>query len=472
MNSTVKSIFTRILSTTRRVLDRPEKFYLWTAISVLLGFALITPPFQGPDEESHYVRVQYIANGHLVPSEGMELPTSIMKVAKLTFYDKDIRSKTNQNYEIGRTKEALKIPYNTGEFYKPVLVTYNPTLYLPAVPGVALANALNLSPLISLYIARISLGLVAILILFLSIKLVPNKKYLLVAVALIPTLIYQQSVVNADGVSYALLALFIAYILNLRQRNTIERKNWLILSLLFVGVFLAKPLLYVFLPLVLVLIKRRYAKQWLAGMAILGTALYLIYSSLSSAYPQTIYIAGTPQEVNSAAQVHTLTEEPKRGLRVLWNSYMTSYGDDEARGVIGIFGAADVIYPLWMVTVYIAILTIAAFIKIDDRKKESKPVHRYWRTIAIGLCAVYFVGVNLALYLGYTPVNFDIVYGVQGRYFLPIVIILAMIVLPAGMALKYRKDENRVKLFIALGIIGCLLLALFITYQRYFLYTP
>lgn len=471
MNSIINSVFTMLISTIKHTFDRPEKFYLWTAVIVLFGFALITPPFQGPDEESHYVRVQYIANGHLVPSADMELPTSIMKVAKITFYDKDIRGKTNQHYEVARTKEALKIPYNTGETYKPVLVTYNPLLYLPAVPGVALANALNLSPIISLYIARISLGLVAILILFLAIKLIPNKKYLLVAVGLIPTLVYQQAVVNADGVSYALLALFIAYILNLRQRKIIQRKNWLILGLLFIGVFLAKPLLYVFLPFALLLVKRRYAKRWLAGMAVLGATLYLIYSSLSAAYPQTVHIAGMPQEVDSAAQVQTLTEEPKRGLRVLWNSYMTSYGDDEARGVIGIFGAADVMYPLWMVTVYIAILTIAAFIRVDD-KKESNPVHAYWRFIAIGLCLVYFIGVNLALYLGYSPVNFDIVYGIQGRYFLPIIIILTMIALPFGMTLKYRKDENRTKLFIMLGILSCLFLALFITYQRYFLYTP
>ncbi len=449
----------------------PDKVYLAIALIGVLGFIFITPPFQGPDEESHYVRVQYIANGQLFPSESMELPTSIMKVAKITFYDKDIRGRTNQHYELGRTKEALKIPYHTDETYKPVLVTYNPILYLPAVPGVALANALNLSPLISLYIARISLGLVAILLFFVSIKLIPNKKYLLVAVALIPTLIFQQAVVNADGISYALLALFIAYLLNLRQRKTIESKNWLILSLLFIAVFLAKPLLYVFLPLVLVLVKRRHAVRWFAGMAVLGVVLYLIYNSLSNVYPQTVYIAGTPKEVDSASQMQVLSEQPKRGLRVLWNTYMTSYGDDEARGVIGIFGAADVIYPLWMASVYIAILTLAAFIRIDD-KNDSSPLHRYWRIAAIGLCAAYFMGVNLALYLGYSPVNFDIVYGVQGRYFLPIIIILAMVAIPVGMALKNRKDEVRTKLFIALGILACLLLALFITYQRYFLYTP
>lgn len=449
----------------------PEKVYLFIALVGVLGFTFITPPFQGPDEESHYVRVQYIANGQLFPSESMELPTSIMKVAKLTFYDKDIRGRTNQHYELSRTKEALKIPYHTGETYKPVLVTYSPILYLPAVPGVALANALNLSPLISLYIARISLGLVAVLLFFLAIKLIPNKKYLLVAVALIPTLVFQQAVVNADSISYALLALFIAYILNLKQRKTIEHKNWLILSLLFIAVLLAKPLLYVFLPLALLLVKRRYAVRWLAGMALLGAILYVLYSSLSNAYPQTAHIAGMPTEVDSTAQTHVLTDQPKRGLRVLWNTYMTSYGDDEARGVIGIFGAADVIYPLWMVTIYIAILTLAAFIRIGD-KKDEKLIHRYWRIAAIGLCAAYFIGVNLALYLGYSPVNFDIVYGVQGRYFLPIVIILAMIAVPGGMALKERKDETRLKMLLSLSILGCILLALFITYQRYFLYTP
>lgn len=449
----------------------PEKVYLTIALVGVLGFAFITPPFQGPDEESHYNRVQYLANGYLVPSANMKLPKSIAEVTKVTFYEKDPRGATNKHYELHRTKEALKIPYTSEKIYKPVLVTYGLMLYLPAVPGVALANALNFSPLISLYIARVSLGVTAVLLFFLAIKLIPSRKYLLAAVGLIPTLIFQQAVVNADSVSYALLAVFISFILYLRQQTKIGRKNWLILGGLFIAVLLAKPLLYVFLPLVLLLVRRKHALRWLLGMAIVGVVLFVVCAIANNAYSQKIDIAGTPREANSSAQERNLIEHPRRGLRVLWNSYMTSYGDDEMRGVIGLFGAADVLFPLWMVAIYMSVLTVTAVLRLQD-KSSPKPINKYWKIGVVAMCMVYFVGVNLALYLGYTPVNYDIVYGVQGRYFLPIIIVLATIIIPGGVSLKYRKDEIKVTRAVVIGLACCILLALFITFQRYFLYTP
>lgn len=453
--------------------NRPEYTYLLIALIGVVGFVFITPPFQGPDEHAHYVRVQYIANGFFIPvnvdSSDASLPHSIDQVAKTTFYDNDLRGDTNKKYNLHDTKSALRIPYNSTVESKPTMVSYSPIPYLPAVPFVAISNLLNLSPLVSMYLARLALGITSVLIFFLAIRLIPYKKYFFVIIGLIPMILFQQAVITADSVSYALLALLIAYILHLRYLKTpaLAKKQWIYLGLLCLVITVVKPLVFLFLPLVLLLVGKKHGIRWILSIAAACAALLLSWMLITSAAAGPGNIADTtPSGVNSPQQTQIIKEDPKRFARVLWNSYMTAYGDDEVRGLLGIFGAADTIYPLWMFTLYAILIGLFAVISNDKRIYIPKR----WQLLTLGIAILYFLAVNYALYTGYTPVNFNIVYGVQGRYFLPI-IIASIIVFAGGIYVSKREFNKLVPRAFALVFI-LVLLALFITIQRYYLYTP
>jgi uncharacterized membrane protein len=322
---------------------------------------------------------------------------------------------------------------------------------------------------VSLYLARLLLGFTSIGLVFLAIKLIPYKKYLLVAIGLIPMLLFQQSVVTVDGVSYALLALFISYILYLREASVITRKRWLILGLMSVGIVLAKPLIFLFLPFILLLAKRRNV-SWICLIAVASIVTLVGWTMLTSVRAGAMPSVSTvPDGVNGQEQLKGLVENPKRGLRVAWNTYMTPYGDDQARGVIGVFGAADTYYPLWMSASYAILLGMLFFINIDV--KRSKRIEKKWIILVIILCIAYFAAVNLAIYMSYTPVNFDIVYGVQGRYFLPIVIVVAMFLSFGGVRIQ-KTDIKKFQYGAIVAMVLLVALALLITYQRYYLYTP
>lgn len=470
----MNSFFDGLRKKLKVFVSRPEYVYLVTALVGVIGFAFITPPFQGPDEHAHYVRTQYIANGYFIPvnseNSGVGLPYSIDQVAEKTFYDHDIRGDTNQKYNLHDTKAALGIPYNSDIQAKPIMVAYSPIPYLPAIPFVALANLLNLSPLVSMYLARLALGVTSVLIFFLAIRLLPYKKYFFVVVGLIPMMLFQQAMITADSISYALLALFIAYVLYLRYSvgPELKTKSWVYLGILCLLIVVAKPLVFLFLPLIFLLVNKTMALRWIISIGATCTALLVGWMLLvgSATAGTEVAVDTTPTEVNNAQQAQIVKENPKRFLRVLWNSYMTQYGDDEVRGVIGVFGAADTIYPMWMFTVYAVILGLFAFISNDKRIHMPKR----WQILVIGISILYFLAVNYALYTGYTPVNFNIVYGVQGRYLLPIVI--ASIILLAGGIYVAKREFNKL-LPRALGIVFVLiLLALFVTVQRYYLYTP
>jgi uncharacterized membrane protein len=451
----------------------PEYVYLIVALVGVIGFAFLTPPFQGPDEEAHYVRVQYIAHGYFIPvsvnDSNAALPKSLETVLKTTFYNDDLRGKTADKYELGRTKSAITTPLDSQVTYKPAMISYGAVPYLPAVPGVFIANSLNANPLVSMYIARLSLGIASVILMFFAIKFIPYKKYLFVVVGLIPMLLFQQAMVTIDGVSYALLALFISYVLYLNKNSTIRRKQWLILAAICVGLVLVKPLIWLFLPLVFILVKKKYALRWIIGIGVACIVFFAGLGILSTIKSQAASDSSLPSNVNSSLQIHNLVTNPTRILRVGWNTYMTTYGDEEVRGVIGIFGPADTLYPLWMFTLYVIVLGLACFLKLDEKKDVV--IAKKWKILAGVIAVVYFGAVNLALYLSYTPINFDIVYGVQGRYFLPIVIVAAAVIFTGGIRVN-RADTSKIKIFLTIAVSCLTILALYTVLQRYYLYTP
>lgn len=477
MKNKLRLAWSRARKTLSRYISSPDKFYLVTALIGVLGFALITPPFQAPDEPLHYIRAQYISYGYFIPMNVKDahasLPTSIQNVLDETYFKANIHGNTAKKYDIHRTKQAAEQPLNPSDRFQPPMVSYNFLTYLPASLGIFIANLFNLSPVISLYIGRILLGLTSVGLVFLAIKLMPTKKYLMAVLALLPMMLFQQAVIGTDGVSYAILFVFIAYLFHLyAQKTPVTRKQWLIFFGICAAVVWAKPLLYLFLVLSVILIKKPGALKWLAGAAVVSLLFFGINSWMNAqagVYETSGTPPGAPENVQSSQQLSNLIEHPTRGLRVLWNSYMTPLGDDEARGVIGLFGPADTLYPLWMAYLYVAVIGIVAILSFERTKLY---LHKYWRWLAVALCAAHFVGVNLALYLGYTPYNFNIVYGVQGRYFLPTAIVL-LIAIFAGRGIILKKNDQRLVLNYTMPLVFCLVvLAVFVTYQRYFLFTP
>lgn len=463
----------------KSLLDRPHAVYLVVGLIGVIGFALITPPFQGPDEQAHYIRVQYMAHGYFVPVDvkkaDISLPKSIQTALKISFFEEDIRGNDGKKYDFNRTKRVIKQPLNAKERYQPPMVTYNFLTYLPAVPGVSLANLLNLNPVISLYISRLSLAIAAVLLVYFSIRTLPSKKYLFVVIGLLPMMLFQQAVVGTDGVSYGIFMLFVAYIFYLyRQPDTLTRYQWVGLLVMCGAIMWSKPLLYLFLPLTVLLYKKIHFWRWIVGAALVCVMLFGANSMMTASagkYDAANDSLGAPENVKPDEQLANLRSNPKRGLRVLWNSYMTRYGDDETRGVIGTFGAADTLYPLWMGYLYISSLGAASLLVLDKNKDKLK-IPSFWRLMGLVLVAIHFIGVNLAIYLTYTPYNFDIIYGVQGRYFIPTIVVL-LVSLFMGRGIEIKKGDKMKTAAIIIAVTAVVvLLSLFIIYQRYFLYTP
>lgn len=459
------------------IMQKPEWFYVALATVGSLGFVFLTPPFQAPDEAAHYIRVQYIANGYILPADSRNIneqsgiSRSVEKVITETFSSSDLQGSSAVKYNANHIAIALGEGYSKDRSYRPPMISYSPIPYLPAIPGLVISNALGLSPLVGLYIARLSIAFATIAIMFLAIGRLPQKRYLLAAIGVVPMLLFQQSVVNADGVSYALLALFVAQIIRIyvltKQHEKITNREWWLLVGLSASIVLCRPLLFLMLPAALILIGNRQSWKWLAISAVSAVIVAAGWASIIAGTSTAAVSGHTPDNVSPAGQIAYLEQQPKKVLRVAWNSYMTEYGDDEVRSVIGIFGSADTLYPLWMVIVFCCVLTIVAVVSFDSVFVSLSTAAR----VSLGLLgAVYFAAVNAAMYLYFTPTKFAIVYGVQGRYFLPILILFVAIVGKGLIVSKIQREKTR--LYTSIALAGLVLLALFTVLQRFYLTTP
>jgi len=449
----------------------PEKLYLIVALIGVIGFALITPPFQGPDEQSHYIRAQYISHGYILPVDANKanthLPLTVQSSISSTLL-KDPGNGGLKKYNIRESLHEAKTPLNAEGTYQPPMISYTAVPYLPAIPAIAIANTLNLNPIISMYAARISLALFCVLLAYFAIKIVPQKKYLFTAIALTPMLLFQQSVVSTDGTSYALLLFFICFVLYLGKKPIITTKQWAWVGVLCVAITLAKPLVFLFLPLVLLLFKKRLAKIWIPAITIFCVLLFAATTLYNSHLTDGVVDPNVPKDANYSKQLVVIKEKPARFLRVMWNTYTSTYGDNQTRGIIGVFGAADTFYPLSMTFIYVIVLTYVAAVRFKREDEERLP--KSVQFLLIGCGALYFSLVNLAMYLSFTPVDFNIIYGVQGRYFLPLLIMAPLFAIPFLTIIK--KYQQKVLVCVGAGLLALTIVALFITFQRYYLYTP
>lgn len=441
--------------------------YAIVASSLCLGFIFVTPPFQSPDEQLHYERIQYIVHGgHILPVDHQHhpeiaLPKSISNVADTTHRQHTIDGDVSKKYDINRTKEALRQPFITGETYRPAMIPYSPVPYLPALPGVFVVNKLGKSPLIGLYVTRLSLALAAIVMITLAIKIIPTKKYLLAALCLLPMVLFQQSTASADGLSVAILVLLIAYVFRLYEvRKIITKRQWSILLVLVGLLSLSKTLLYLFIPLIMILWKKPGAKQWIIASCGLAACLVLVWTGLTRGL---VVDSNMNEQVNSKKQLINILHHPYRLVEVTANTYGTPYGDNTVRGTIGTLGVVDVQLPIWMQYGYVFCVAILWLVDQKGRKKFPR-----WSMFVVGgLTLMYIALVHIAMYLVYSPVNFAIFYGVQGRYLVPAIL---MILMASGCSLRAWKNDGQkmvYKLMVAVIIMGAL--SLLITFSRYYI---
>jgi uncharacterized membrane protein len=164
---------------------------------------------------------------------------------------------------------------------------------------------------------------------------------------------------------------------------------------------------------------------------------------------------------NTHRQESFIIHNPHSYINVLWNTSFFSWGDGITNSFIGNFGWQDTPLAAWIVVVgYIAL----GLVVVANYSTYKTWLNKTQRFLLLALTFVYWLAVSTALYVYYTPVGFKIIVGLQGRYFMP----MALLLIPVFYGGWLRTTERAYKR-IAVWTPLFLLFASFITiYVRYY----
>lgn len=408
-----------------------KRFFVMSIFFGLLIIAFI-PTGQSPDEYAHTTRAWGISSGDIVS----KLDESGTPYVELPVEFKDYRESDNGNKNYFQLAEKLRTGYSGEKFnetrHYPAAASYNPILYIPQVFGLLVGRILHLPLVYTLYLGRIFALLAYSVIVYYAIKMVPFWKKFMFVFALLPITMQQAASFSADSVTIAVSFFAIAYLLRLIFSNKkLDKKNYLALIGLSALLAVCKTAYLPLMSLILLIRKDAFGKtsRKIILCAIAVIAALTAYGAWSLLLPDS---AGSS---TAGEQLAFAMHSPIKFLGILAGSFIESNLDLYLAGALGMhLGFFNINSP--RIYFYIALLMIVSILMNDGEKvKVSVPMRALATTLFAGITFV----IMATLFISWTKVGETVVDGVQGRYFIPFIMLLPMI-------LHRKIGENRTPL--------------------------
>lgn len=427
------------------------------AIAGLFGclFVAIVPPFQVADEYLHFYRAFQISEGQWIAQQqtgdcygysqyfqtetclGGKLPKSILTTVR-EVSSIDLRFHPERKQKIQEIFAVLNLPLNSQDR---VFIKFNttglhaPIPYLPQAFGIGLGKLLNASPLILLYMGRLTNLAVWLVLSYLTLKTTPIAKLVFFLLLLTPMSLFQAASLSADALTNGLAFLSIAIILEnrLTRHSSIQPKNYLKLFALSILLCLAK---IAYFPILLLLCLKsvdpgetrirshlKILLIWLGGfLSILGWSSIVdrIYVPLSSGiFPDR--------------QIEFVLREPLTFATTLVRTF-SQQGLDYLHQFIGILGWIDTPLPWFLVGSYWSILILVSLLSGDAERALSS-------SQKLGIAGIFILNTMILSLLAYlwNPIGAKIIGGLQGRYFIPLSPLFFLLFYQKRTRLKHKK---------------------------------
>jgi len=392
-------------------------FYLAWGLPMLLVVAVVTPPWQNPDEAAHMLRISQIAHGGLLSyrfdhsAGGFADPAVIESATPMS----PVIHRPENRVSLGMLAGAGAAQWGTtAELSFPAIAQYPPILYAPAVLAVEAGRVMQLSVVHTLMAVRMVNALVATLIAAVSLYYARSTRLALAALLVLPMTVAMFASAAQDGLMIALTLFVVAGV----DRLVTEERDPTLGEVVAIGVataavIMARPPYLPLAALPLICMRGLHRRAWLIFAGIFAvSAVWIGYTLSSVSVP--LQSAFDPK-----AQLLFFLHQPWTFIPILINTFVLMHSNYLV-SFIGVLGWLDTFLApsYYEIAWYVLLLTFASV--------TIGPARRTWLSLLIWFAAVG--AVLFAGYLSWTPAGVDHIEGVQGRYFLPLAAILAMAV--------------------------------------------
>ena len=392
------------------------------AALVLLYFIFV-PLHSISDEGYHFLRVYTIAHGDVIADVslngegGAEVPAAVAQFADESYrnlfhngkraYDEPLKQLVIEGDE--------KVPYGFSN-----TAINMPLMYLPSVIGVGISDIFTNRPYVMAYCGRFCNMIATALIVLLAIKITPSGKGFFKFTALLPMMMQQTVSLAPDAFITALIMLYLALILKVRfgLEGELKTKHYVSLYMLTIVIVLCK-MVYAPVCLLLFLVPpEKFGKRSRYYLAIGVFAMSIIAAAMSwmmviSQYNMKFYRS------DSSMQLHYIIDNTLKAAGI-FGDYILDAGRYMTELTGGDIGYMNIPIPSFVALVFFFIA--ALWCRRMDVLPKGKDYGK--RIIPVVIVVLVYMLIGLSEYMSWTKVGASAIFGVSGRYFLPVLPVL------------------------------------------------
>ena len=415
-----------------------EKLFLIIGIPLACFYCVFCMPEDAFDEYKHYGRAYATASGDLIIPNTIEMPVTLEAWWLGHGTVKNLFTKMLETTDYSDTKPVGNIAN-----------TYNPILYIFPSIAIFIGKTLNLNLYVGWYLGKIFNMIFFWIMGYLTIKKMPRFKLLTLLYLLMPMTLYLVTSVSCDAMIISCSLYLIAHMLNINYTKR-EFKLWDFLIFILLGFIMitTKP---IYFPILLGLLIINYK-------SLLSNKKQLIYSILSILIIGGLYLLwqymNTTETVNNPdgimvgnLGVNYVISHPFSTISTLLN-YFISSADYYLLDFVGYrFIWQTVSVPISYSAAYLFAMFMASLIRED---KDDYPLLEKVVFVICGLGASALAVLAMYMFEYRSNMLTNTVWGVQGRYFIPIFILLFICM--NKLSLK-GKTEGKTKMILVASII-------------------
>ena len=392
---------------------------------ILLGtfYCFSIPPGAIPDEPAHFARAYEISEGYIIhPEGGIDMPANMYEIISSDY------SFNNDSYNAVLNNVLIHGDSEQREFSYPDYAVFN---YMPQVIGIKIAKILDLPLIPMMWVGRLFNMIFCVTIIALCIKYIPFLKKALFLIALFPMTMHLFSSVSADGAIICAGIALITYVFYAKKGMKRKINFWdlLLLLLICLTLVMTKPVYAFLCPIVLWIPKDRFKsmKQKIIFVIILGflTCLVMMILRMLTSFAMTGRYGPT------STQTDFILHNPLVYLGLVFRNMVFSLYD-YTNQIIGRgleWFTVDIYAPYNMILFILFILLCA------ERESTVKLNLRIFSFVSFII--TFFLIITSMFIIWSMPGSRDIE-GVQGRYLLPVLLLIPVLCLPSS-----RKDKGK-----------------------------
>jgi len=422
----------------------------WCALSLL--YVCSNTMYNAPDETHHFYRALEISMGHMVSDMnenqtkgGRELPL------------------VNVNFSPGKWQSLVgtrDARFSEDTEFKGFSNTalYSPVSYIPQAAGIFAARVITDRLIFVTYAGRLANWLCVTIILYFVMKLLPFGKEFLAVVLLMPMNLHEAFSLAPDSMVIAVSVFMIAFVMYLRyvQISELSKVQILLLYVLALLISLYKIVYLPFCLIYLLIPSERFGdgkKMMLHAAIIAGMVIVL-----NVVWLQICNKFLTHAGANGTLQVVNILHHPFQYLITIFRTYAT-YTSMYLQQMVGAeLGQLDVKVNTVLVFAYLFLLY--------HKMNVNFRIHFSWKSdlekCIFGVVIISIIVLtSTSLYIQWTEVGTNIIMGLQGRYFIALLLPLYFVVTGTRHGDILNKEQLSLKSsFIVLITNACSAIAL------------